>query len=84
MRGYALTANSHPDAALVYITNVSADGRSGHAAVTANHRLAWVVQLKDVEIAHSQPSAGPSLMTRSTVQWVIDAMTGHYVEARDF
>lgn len=78
--GQALTDVARPVAALVYVTNLVSDPKP-----SVDHRLAWVIQLTHVLIPHSVPSSQTSpTITDSWVQWVIDATTGKYIEARDF
>ena len=82
VRGDVLRASANRIAALVYVTNIV--GPKG-SVPAVNQRLAWVIQVTDVLIPHSVPTGGGSpVITNSTVQWVIDASTGQYVEARDF
>lgn len=47
--------------------------------------LAWIVQISGVKIGQSTPRfTSVPLNTISTIQWVINAETGLYVEARDW
>ncbi len=68
-------------ASLVYVTNSTGVTDVGEIVVD---RLVWVVQIIGVPIGHSVPMNHTPVHTISTVQWVIDASTGAYIEARDF
>ena len=47
--------------------------------------LVWVVQITGVKIGVPTPQeTSKPVTTMSTVQWIIDAKTGKYVEARDW
>jgi len=82
VHGELLVSNTNAVAALVYVTNGTGVTDSGSAV---KNRLAWIIQVTGVPIAHSLPMKTQSpVTTTSTVQWVIDAYTGQYLEARDF
>jgi len=81
VHGDLLQEGRVPTASLVYVTNSSGVTDVGRPV---KNLLAWVVQLEKVPIPQPAPTGGAGVTTISTIQWVIDAQTGDYVEARDF
>jgi hypothetical protein len=85
VRGQALTGNGSIKVGLAYATDdVTA---SGHKAfLTLDNKLVWVVEADNVQLVHGGgPLPGSADQTETaTIQWLIDARTGQYVEARDF
>jgi hypothetical protein len=85
VRGDAVTKDGPIKVSLAYATDdVTAAG--GKAYLPLSNRLVWVVEADGVLLDHgSGPIPGAADETElATVQWLIDAKTGQYVEARDF
>lgn len=87
IHGEFLTPDSKPELSLVYVTSLVQKPQ----AIPMDHRLAWVIQLKNVPIVESRPlpaaSYGPSDSSedrKGMAQWIIDATSGKYVAARDW
>ena len=85
VRGDALTGTAPIKVSLAYATDdITASGHK--AALPLADKLVWVVEADNVQLVHGGgPLPGSADETEAaTVQWLIDAKTGQYVEARDF
>jgi hypothetical protein len=87
IHGDSLTPDSEPEVSLVYVTDLVQKPQ----AIPMDHRLAWVIQLKNVPIVESRPlpaaSYGPpdsGADRKGMAQWIIDAASGEYLAARDW
>jgi hypothetical protein len=84
-RGEALLGSVPVKVSLATVTDSLTAAGATNIHSPLKHRLVWVVEVDTAKFALSVPAGytGPDTAT-GTVQWLIDAVTGKFVGARDF